>query len=659
MSSNSDQRLPPRQREAEERRSRMTQRRDEMTLRIRKVKKSSYLAQKRGLPSAPAATIGGTVEQNSSISNQFRTLLQKFLQNTTMDSLQQIQVFLASVTNAMQAASYRENNPLVILEQTDQSLAKQFLEWLSAQAMDAASGMKTTDSVESLVIQNILAVLVMLTSLQHQSTSQQGSTTSDSYYGSVPVTWAELVVDTGWLTVLSQISTIVPHQVGNNLTEYICIILGNVFGEPRQYVPSSQKSSWISFLIQAVPTTPSTAAWALTNMIRNDGISLASTYCSDNLLSASLLLEWLQNPTIATQTSWMIASLTAREPEVVLYLCRHLSFPSALVQALANPLAQDQIEPLLEALGNIGSNASMVPPLLTQINNPPLLPLIRRFLLQMPSSRQNKRLLTLTAWLAGCLLVDAGTENHPSTTLAAPLLIPALMEKLGSERMVLEENRELTSALWNALSWPPVNGDLASICCSVQPYDGGMSALDNSNGDATRKGPPPAIKMLLPLETLPRATLQSLVKLVGSNDGDAVLAAVQVLSLLLRWHDDRPSLQHSFVILMQEEHVPDALEHVCDSSLEEAAEVAANLLDEFFDENAVNESPEDSTMDNYDWIQVSAPTAMAGIPFDRGDNGLDMPPTDALRETENNPVANTLGCGRGRGATLPAWMSKK
>ncbi|KAG7337722.1 hypothetical protein IV203_020293 [Nitzschia inconspicua] len=124
---------------AEERRSRMTQRRDEMTLRIRLSCKCYQRHASSILP---------------------------------------------------------RNNPLVILEQTDQSLAKQFLEWLSAQAMDAASGMKTTDSVESLVIQNILAVLVMLTSLQHQSTSQQGSTTSDSYYGSVPVTWAELVVDT-------------------------------------------------------------------------------------------------------------------------------------------------------------------------------------------------------------------------------------------------------------------------------------------------------------------------------------------------------------------------------------------------------------------------------------------------------------------------------
>ena len=48
------ERLTARQREALERRTRMTQRRQELTSRIRKQKKSQYLQKKRSLPCATA-----------------------------------------------------------------------------------------------------------------------------------------------------------------------------------------------------------------------------------------------------------------------------------------------------------------------------------------------------------------------------------------------------------------------------------------------------------------------------------------------------------------------------------------------------------------------------------------------------------------------------
>lgn len=653
-SSSSDQRLTPRQREAEDRRSRMTQRRDEASSRIRKAKKSTYLAQKRGLSSTSigvATTITSSRSQSAS-ADHFRSLLQSYFQDRSAEGLRRIQSAIASLAIAAPSNRTFVDNPLLILEQTDQELAKQFLELLKAQAVEAIPIATAPGGHAVTILCSILECLVQLTSLQHQPAGQTsfGKTSSDdNYYGSVPFTWVELIIDAGWLNVLGQATTTLQTKENAiKVTEYACIILGNIFGESRQYVPAAQKPAWISFLIQAVPVTPTSAAWALTNMIRNDHTSLASTYCSENLLSSSLLLQWLEQPSIATQTAWMIASLTAREPEVVLYLCRHLSFPSALVTALDNPVTPDQAEPLLEALGNIASNPSMVPPLLLQVNCPTLLPIVQRYLLQTPSTRQHKEILILTAWLAGCLLVDAGIESHPSTLFAAPLLVPILMGRLGSGRFDLKEDREFVSALWNAFSWPPDCVDHAN----------------ESTNSESRKGPPPAVKAVVSLETLQPSTVQGLVQLVGSSDADAVVASVHVLSALLRWHDDQHTMQQSFVIVMQGESVPDVLERVCDSPLEIAAEVAADLLDDFFDEDALEgRSGEDSIMnDNYSWMQLSAPAGLENTfqPTPRvgfGGQGMGIGSTGTATTEPNSSSVNGLGRGRGRGAILPAWMS--
>ena len=343
-------------------------------------------------------------------------------------------------------------------------------------------------------------------------------------------------------------------------------------------------STLIAALIKAVNIAPPQASWALTNMIRNDHTSLASAYCKDDLLTPAILQQWLHHPPIATQTAWMIASLTGRESEVIMKLCRHQSFVSGLTGALRNPLATDQAAPLIQALGNLASDESLVPPLLTQ-TKPPLVPLLEQIIRETKSQGSGKdNALSLAAWLAGCLLVDAGMENHASTTVAAPVLIPALMDRLGSGRLFLEESREFAAALWNALARPPqMDEQEQQQHAQQQPmFHAPPGGFDFSN-IASSKYPTP-IRLPFAIETS-QGVLRSLIRLAESNDTDGVLAAIHLLDLLLRrsQHYDSQSQQHALVQMMQEEGVPDTLDKVCDSGIDEAADIAAELYDDFFD----------------------------------------------------------------------------
>jgi hypothetical protein len=279
---------------------------------------------------------------------------------------------------------------------------------------------------------------------------------------------------------------------------------------------------------------------------------------------------------------------------------------------------------------------------------PPLVPLLEQILTQTPSmNKTNPQLLTQAAWLAGCLLVDAGVENHPSTAVAAPVLIPALMERIGtssegqqsgqtvSTMLSFEEERELVSALWNALAWPP-QLDFVQHHRSSSAFGSGSS----------QRPPPAHLSFAL---NISRPTVQTLIRLVTSNDSDAVLASVSVIELILRLHPDESKLpSYDLLTMMQEEEVVDALEKVCDSPMEDAAELAADILDDYF----YNADQDDDHYDqqnpgNYSWMQISEDAGHL--------------PSFGVRPSATEHVVSRespSGMGRGRGATLPAWMSK-
>lgn len=630
-------RLTSRQRESAEQRIRMTQRRQELTSRIRKQKKSKYLQKKRSLPCAASANHSVTSDNPTIVTGEFKALLESYCQNSV--SLEQLlstlQHFVSS-TNNNAFGTYsipKPDNPLVILEQSDESLAAKFLDCLRQQTAKSLFV-----NQETLSFQTTLRILVHLTSISSGDSSPTTTSTTTEYYGRRPSTWSELLVSPFSLSAStpqptsptpSWLEIFVQSLLSSKEVELTSLVLGNLVGDDGaarnifQAVSDDFKTSLVAGLIRSVsPVTP-TAAWTLTNMIRNDSVSYARTYCSETLLSASLLMAWLQEPSLATQTAWMIASLTAREEQTVEYLCgMHPLFLSAIVQSIQNPLQPDQTVPLVQALGNLACHPSLVGPLLTQ-TTPNLIPLLQNILFTA-SSRDP--ILIQGAWLAGCLLVDVGVENHPSTTVAAPALIPVLMERLGGggrseERislfmtsMTLEEERECASALWNALDTPP------SI---DQQHVQHQPSLMNHHIRSSSVQLPFALK-------ISRSTIQSLVRLINSNDSDAVLSGVHVIALLLRRESDQ-DLQ----IVMQEEELPDALERVCDSPMEELAEVAADILDDFFyieHQNGVGDAE-------------SLPSWTNG-------------PTSSITPTFGIDMENGLGRGRGRGATMPAWMTK-
>jgi hypothetical protein len=606
-SSSTTGRLTAKQADAQGRRNRMTQRRHELTNTIRKQKKSQYLSRKRNF-STTTTTIAQSHLSTETISN-VANLIQAYLQSPTATVSH-----LATALRNSNVPNANNDNPLVFIGQDDATSAISLMQRLR----------QTLQSSPQQEEQQLMAlqVLVHLTAIYYAPSSD------DDYYGQAPATWCTcLLMDPELLPILV---SRVPYL------EPAIVILGNLAGDNSQQVRQRlRESGMVEALVQVirqqaqaqepvlVGLQSSAATWALTNLIRNDGSTIwARTYCSDDLLSPPLLERLLLSQAggggggVATQASWMIASLTNREEEVVNYLCSspNASFCASLIQALDNSIScprggdnDDQRLPLIQALGHIASYEAHVPTLLA-LN---LAPLVARILQQGNELLRGGPILQQTAWLAGCLLCDAGLAQHPSTTVAAPMLIPVLMRLLSSsqqQQLKMDEQREVASALWNALAPPPSHPQNG-------PIDGSGSGSNNL--------------FLPPMEEL-YPTISALVDLSSRNDADATLAAVNVLNILLR---RIPTLRTVF----EEANGREALEGVCDSSHEEAAEVAANLLDDFFD----NEEEEEQ---DYGPLPAFGGTQLFGD-FGQGVTSAGAPPPPPSR-----------GAGRGRGAVLPSWM---
>ncbi len=636
------ERLNARQREALERRNRMTQRRQELTSKIRKQKKSKYLQKKRNLP-CTSTTVSSA--NHTATTAEFRSLFNSYCQNSA--SLEQLLLALQGFASSPKPnaigrfspyGSQHSNNPLVILEQTDEDLAIKFLDNVRRQTVEAIS------KQETIPFQTALQILVHLTSIT--SSDGVGSSASD-YYGRQPSSWSELIASPAlslqpsasyvpsWMEILTEALS------SSNEVELTSLVLGNLVGDDKaaatifRNVSNEFKASLVTGLIRSVsPATP-TAAWTLTNMIRNDPVSYASSYCSDRLLSTSVLMDWLGQPSLATQTAWMIASLTAREEEAVNYLCgkqqqqqhdnqeRKFLFLSTILESIQNPLQPDQRVPLVQALGNLACHPSLVAPLLTITPN--LVPILQTIL---STSSSRDPILLQGAWLAGCLLVDVGVTHHPSTTVAAPALIPLMMERLGRgtengqmgsqtmTSMTLEEEREFASALWNALENPPGGNEHEP---QVQP------------NHFLR---PPSFELPFQLN-VPSSTIRSLVRLINSNDSDAAVAAINLVDLLLRRFDEHQNFQ----AVMQEEGLPDALDRICDSPMHHASEIAAEILDDYFYND--NNAHDDMESSEIFWT-----------------TGQPVSTVPAFGMNAESRAASGMGRGRGRGAMMPAWMTK-
>jgi hypothetical protein len=264
-------------------------------------------------------------------------------------------------------------------------------------------------------------------------------------------------------------------------------------------------------------------------------------------------------------------------------------------------------------------------------------------LLQAGFSVRNENVAAVAveaAWAAGTLLCDAGIAQHPSTTIAAPALIPTLCQVIVEGSSKLDFKREAASALWNAVAAPP-----------------------NEVGDASTTRPI-RDEYLAMIAQVP-GMIACLTELLTMMDADAVLYSISLLDAMLRRLQSLPNVKREFL----EANGVDALEVVCerasqdhsygggqdwkDGMNDESAELAADLIDDLFS----NEMNEGGMEDGE--VMVAMPQSFSFSPivvnpqqqtFNFGTEQSQTFPSPS------NPV--DAGRGRGRGKPTPSWMNQ-
>ena len=574
----SSHRLTLKQTDAQDRAQRVAQSRNELTNRIRKQKKHEHLARKRQYAAAPPH--GETPGYSGAQVAHVHALIKDFVTTPTLEPLRKLH-------DALQVTSLEatEDNWLVILAADDVTTASSLIGCMG----DVAS------NPEGLPL--VLNILVRLTSISY---APPGGSSSTFYYGNAPHSWSSLVSNCeAWLSQLVQLA---PQM------ESASVVLGNLVGEANtESFVRLRQAGLIRALLSAIHQPA--AAWALTNAIQHDTVEYASVYCNDQALSAALLEQLLKEKPVATQAAWMLTALTTREAEVVQYLMKHPTFATTMIDCMKSPVCKDQLAPLVQALGNIATSSTSDggPPFSTNMITalPTLTPMLGQ-LLQIPTNRE---VVQQAAWLASCLLQNAGIPDHPATTIAAPTLVPLLFQELRENTPHSFQNQsELSQALWSAICVPP-------------------GAESNTIFD----------RVLLPLPAWKsvRSALFTLVKLAGSMDADACMSAISVIKVLLERSEDHERIR----VLLIEADLTSVLEKVCDSADEEIGEIAANLLDTFF----YTGEEEETYMDNEAGIQ------------EPDDTFAFSPGTE--RSSSESGMSRGTGVGRGSSATIPAWMN--
>jgi len=297
--------------------------------------------------------------------------------------------------------------------------------------------------------------------------------------------------------------------------------------------------------------------------------------------------------------------------------------------------------PLIRILGNLSTTAGgkLIPGVIAVDGNAIIKSLARWLQVYKPCG-ETITIANEATWVIGALLCDVGYPDHLSTTIACPILLPALCNVLTSGTFTLEWKREVLNAIWNALAAPP-----------------------GSNGDDTLKT---RDELLLSIYKT-KGMIRALVGLCTCMDVDAIRPAVNIIDAFHRRmgrHDENVAR------VLEEAECLHALEHICDSASSSAsyskgtdwshaghsggmdycADMAANLIDDFYGDEEIDwELGGSRSSAEFEFgVQDPIPT------FNFGEsNSQDS--FDGRRSPMRPP---TLGRGRGRGRVQPAWMLK-
>jgi len=548
--------------------------------------------------------------------------------------------------------------------------------------------------------------------------------------------WSEAIVHSSAFPALVSILAAVPTAVPAGLKSYEqCVwALGNLAGDitstVRQKILEYRHSNGngegvIQLLVNALRggftsrnvNLCRNAAWALSNLMRGADVSATLFVDSDSkvgLLNPNELAEYLLSPAtlglswgvLSTEVCWMVAFLSAREDTVVDYLCNgnDKTKPSFFCHAVNYSLARSITSllqcgslsedndsskggsssaiPCIRAIGNIAtsSNGQHVPLLLTSLTQNCATAAVSIGSLLVAVAHQNTPFSTLAtvaveaSWAASALLADAGTPNHPSTTISCPALLTPLCTILISQSSKLDLKREAAIALLNAAIAPPQQDIPATTITQHQPVLTG-----NTNQD---------IVLGISQFQNNKDVMINLVQILNSPDVEAIFGSLRLINLILQSTSNADN--NSTCLQFEEAGGLDCLDSIFDrasaavpasrfdseqwdtdksskqhSILEQCADIASNIIDTFFDDN---EEPIDDLQSNdVDNNNALFSFGVASLPangFHFGNNNQNFPVNgidNSIAGVGSAVIDNgsSMGRGRGRGIMQPAWMTQQ
>jgi len=167
-------------------------------------------------------------------------------------------------------------------------------------------------------------------------------------------------------------------------------------------------------------------------------------------------------------------------------LLNEKGLPRAVTEVIHKAIASSEsnakfaLVPCIRICGNISTCldgvliASLLAPSQTPLV-PSLCYLLTNKVAQVPS------LATEAAWVAGAILCDAGPAAPYPSTVAASLLMPALLAAVTDPYANFELKQECLCSLWNAVAQPPPNSEAAKRD-DIRVRDGVLGGLWKAEG---------------------------------------------------------------------------------------------------------------------------------------------------------------------------------
>jgi len=486
-----------------------------------------------------------------------------------------------------------------------------------------------------------------------------------------------------------------------------CLFLGIAFATNSKISP--ERIAAIPSILNLIRNT----VWTMTNLVREGSLPSwmliemqnPMNYSRVNRQQLSLLLScperladnsagstvssWYD---IAAETCWLLFFLTSGDDAIVQFLCstestggkeiissivtRLAISADATIQRFDNTAstfgaaresaaykASLSCIPCCRLLRNIAiaSSGKFVPSILcaetnTRPNDNPLSCSVEHSLAKLlplgfsGAGNEPSTIASEAASTAGACLFDAGLSlPHPSTN-ASRTLLPALVQAMVHPLSKFDFRREVTWAIWNAVNVPE----------DLFRNEDGTWRQDVNRGDVLMIQKDLLVELL---KANPNETIRVLTASLSSVDSDAAQASLLLINAILRklGSDAKISGQIGrLTILFEEAGLVEALNIICDLDTEEGemAEMAAELIDEFFDERE-DDGDEDDFMAHAGvsdgQFQFQAPT-VEGIPkggFNFGD------PSPMFHQQQHQQIQSPMGRGRGRGQVVPAWMQRQ